>query len=227
MMSGSLQVCNSAVLNLSNSHTQRESGHSSRLYRPRTQAVPIITLAGRALAVTVNHQRRGQGPHAHSDSVGELIPAVLSGECFFGARKASPCGGCKALGLGTSTLMPPGGCPSAGDQGQRCSRTPPEGCSQPLRLPVALGGHTPTGETSGSLERWRPKQLDEEPLRRRCSQHQAPQHRDSCSDSPVVPAPVLPAPVLATSNMAAAARSKTPRSEWNDALPHGSGSPQR
>lgn len=71
-------------------------------------------------------------------------------------------------------------------------------------------------------ERWGPEQLEEEPRRQRCSpQHQGSQHRDSCFDKPLVPAPVLD-----TSNMAAAARSKTPRTGWNYALPHGSGSPQ-
>lgn len=70
-------------------------------------------------------------------------------------------------------------------------------------------------------ERRGPKQLEEEPRRRRCfPQHQGPQHRDSYFDYPLVPAPVL-----AASNMAAAARSKTPRTRWNTALLHGSGSP--
>ena len=85
---------------------------------------------------------------------------------------------------------------------------PPDGRPQPLRLPATPGGHTLAGGTFVAPERWGPKQLKKEPRRRRCSlRHQGPQHRDSCFDNPLVPAPVL-----TTSNMAAAARSKTPRS---------------
>lgn len=170
----------------------------------------------------MNHQRRGQGPHAQTGPVGDPVPAVLSRECFFWARKTSPCCVYEALGLGASSLAPPGGCPFSGEEDRRCFRAPPDGRSQPLRLPAARGGHTLAGRTSMTPERWRPKQLEQEPRCRRCSpQHQGPQHRDSCFDYPLVPAPVL-----AASNMAAAARSKTPRTRWNSALLHGSGSPQ-
>lgn len=193
----------------------------SSLSLPQTHTVPIITLVGRALAVTVNHQRRGQGPHAQSGPARDPIPADVSRQCLFEARKVFPFGGCEALGLGESSLAPPGGFPFSGEQGQRCSRAPPDGRPQPLWLPTAPDGNTPAGGTSMATEQWGPKQLEEKPRRQRCSpQHQGSQHRDSCFDKNLVPAPVQ-----ATSNMAAAARSKTPRTGWNYALPHGSGSP--
>jgi hypothetical protein len=170
----------------------------------------------------MNHQRRGQGPYAQSGSAGDLVPAVLSRGCFFGARKASPRGGSQALGLRASSLVPPGGCPYSGEQGRRCSRALPGGHAPPLRLPIVPSGYTPTGGTSMVLERWGTKQPEEEPRRqRRSPQHQGAQHRDSCFVNPPVPAPVL-----ATTNMAAAARSKTQRTGWDRTLPHGSGSPQ-
>ncbi|KAK2092635.1 hypothetical protein P7K49_029164 [Saguinus oedipus] len=55
----------------------------------------------------MNHQHCGQGPHAQSGPVGDPVPAVLSWECFFRARKVSPSGSYKAFGIKASSLVPP------------------------------------------------------------------------------------------------------------------------